>query len=170
MAAPRHQDRRPPRGPRARSFLWLATVLIVVAYGTLVGTGQPPSARQGAAMAYDAAHQQIVLFGGSNNASGGLGDTWTWDGSDWTEQSPAHSPGASFSSMAYDAANGTVVLFDGNTWTWDGSDWTQQSPLHTPSSSGPIAYDAATQTVDLFGSDGETWTWDGSDWTEQDPA
>src|SRR5207244_114050 len=131
MAAPRHQDRRPPRGPRARSFLWLATVLIVVAYGTLVGTGQPPSAsadsggprdgserhdeaecndtwawdgttwpeprpahtpsaRQGAAMAYDAAHQQIVLFGGSNNASGGLGDTWTWDGSDWTEQSPAH--------------------------------------------------------------------------------
>ena len=32
-------------------------------------------------MAYDAAHGQVVLFGGFNTRA--LGDTWTWDGAAW---------------------------------------------------------------------------------------
>jgi hypothetical protein len=43
-----------------------------------------------------------------------LGDTWTWDGSTWTQQHPVPSPSArTDASMAYDAATGTVVLFGG---------------------------------------------------------
>ena len=41
--------------------------------------------------------------------------------------------------MAYDAATGTVVLFDGpigsgngGTWTWDGSNWSKQAPATRP--------------------------------------
>ena len=50
-----------------------------------------PPARAGAAMAYDAATGTAVLFGG-NNPGGQLGDTWTWDGTTWTQQAPVPSP------------------------------------------------------------------------------
>jgi hypothetical protein len=74
-------------------------------------------------MAYDAATGTVVLFGGF-----AFGDTWTWDGTTWTQQAPpAHPSARSAASMAYDAATGTVVLFGGSrqingaragTWTW----------------------------------------------------
>ena len=83
-------------------------------------------------MAYDAASGAVVLFGGvTEPGDDNSADTWTWDGSAWTEQSPATSPPArSEASMAYDAATSTVVLFGGitgsaghhtwlrGTWTW----------------------------------------------------
>ena len=53
-----------------------------------------------------------------------LDDTWTWDGTTWTQQHPATSPSArTFASMAYDPATSTAVLFGGkgtlaDTWTW----------------------------------------------------
>jgi hypothetical protein len=76
-------------------------------------------------MAYDAATHTVVLFGGFNGGAL-LDDTWTWNGSDWTQQHPATSPSArETTSVAYDGATGTVVLFGGNgsegalgdTWT-----------------------------------------------------
>jgi hypothetical protein len=152
-----------------------------------------PSPRVGVTMAYDAADQQVVLFGGANNIcpDAGCTDTWTWDGSDWTKQSPAHSPpfggyGGTQTAMAYDAATDIIVLFDGSgngTWTWDGIDWHQESPAHSPtfSQGATMAYDAATGTIVLFGGDdgstncdglacGETWTWNGSDWHQETPT
>jgi len=77
-------------------------------------------------MAYDPATGDMVLFGGSGN-SGDLGDTWTFDGTTWTQLSPATSPPARDSvSMAYDLATGNIVLFGGednsgnlsDTWTF----------------------------------------------------
>ena len=38
-----------------------------------------PAARLQHAMTYDAARQQVVLFGGANATY--FGDTWAWDGS-----------------------------------------------------------------------------------------
>ena len=119
-----------------------------------------------------------------------LGDTWTWDGTTWTQQHPATAPPARFwASMAYDAATGNVVLFGGrdasgrdiaDTWTWDGTTWTQQHPATSPSSreGSSMAYDAATGTVVLFGGlkqNGNgafngTFTWDGTTWTRQAPV
>jgi len=60
-------------------------------------------------MAYDAASGEVVLFGGPWNS-----DTWTWDGSEWTERSTAISPPVRFyAAMAADAVNGQIVLFGG---------------------------------------------------------
>jgi hypothetical protein len=137
-------------------------------------------------MAYDSASGSVVLFGGTG-VGGLLGDTWTWDGTTWTQQTPATSPPARYSaSMAYDSASGSVVLFGGSgsggalsdTWTWNGTTWTQQTPATSPSarSYGTMAYDSASSNVVLFGGSGsggalgDTCTWNGTTWTQQTPA
>jgi hypothetical protein len=61
---------------------------------------------------------------------------------DWAKETPADHPSPRIAtSMAYDAANGTVVLFGGytsrgsdvaGTWTWDGTTWTRQTPAASP--------------------------------------
>jgi hypothetical protein len=151
-------------------------------------TGGPP-ARYGAMVAYDAASGQVVLFGGFNfDLPGGyMADTWTWNGSTWTEQSPGSSPPArEFGVMAYDAATSQVVLFGGvgdgllnDTWTWNGTTWTQQTPTTSPLAryGSTMAYDTASSQLILFGgltsSSGDkndTWTWSGSTWTELSPG
>jgi hypothetical protein len=92
-----------------------------------------PIGRTDTSMAYDAARQQVVLFGGSDPGGGSTDQTWTWDGVRWMRQLPAQSPPArSWAAMAYDAAAGKIVLFGGenghgvlfgDTWMWDGSTW-----------------------------------------------
>jgi hypothetical protein len=123
-----------------------------------------------------------VLFGGYE-FTGDAGDTWTWNGTDWTEQTPATSPPTrDLAYIAYDAATGTVVLFGGaghgllgDTWAWNGTTWTKQTPATSPSprAEGAMAYDAATGTAVLFGGYtcpttsgcssvkylAQTWTW-----------
>src|SRR5438874_3811400 len=47
-----------------------------------------PSPRRGSAMAYDPIHRAVVLYGGlaQDSLEGHeVGDTWTWDGNDWTQ-------------------------------------------------------------------------------------
>jgi hypothetical protein len=143
------------------------------------------------AIAYDAAHGQVVLFGGMGLGTGYLNDTWVWDGSNWTQKKPAVSPPARYlHSMAYDAAHGQVVLYGGwdssgredgplnDTWVWDGSNWTKKSPALSPGgkNSFAMAYDAVHGQVVLFGGwnglyeENDTWVWDGSSWTEKSPA
>lgn len=151
-----------------------------------------PSARSFAAMAYDPATDQLVLFGGQNTGFRQLGDTWTWDGTSWTHQQPVTSPHArAGASMAYDAQTGQLVLFGGgfakrgtlrnfrSTWTWDGTNWTKQQPISSPKarSGASMAYDAATGQLVLFGGLlgntvvlGDTWTWDGLTWIRQHPV
>ncbi len=149
-----------------------------------------PPARRDAAIAYDAATGTVVLFGGNSTQShSNLGDTWTWDGTTWTQQHPAASPPVREGApMAYDAATRTVVLFGGfnkhhwlgDTWTWNGTTWARQHPATSPPvrEDASMAYDAATGTVVLFGGIhndqfqllADTWTWDGTTWTRQHPA
>jgi hypothetical protein len=144
-----------------------------------------PTPRYLHAMAYDAARGQVVLFGGYGN--GGppqLNETWVWDGTNWTQKSPASSPPPRYGhAMAYDAARGQVVLFGGvcynDTWVWDGTNWTQQSPGSSPPPRNryAMAYDAARGQVVLFGGNhdcegtvrGDTWVWDGTSWTQKSP-
>ncbi len=45
-------------------------------------------------MAYDLGTGQLLHFGGFPSEGGLLGDTWTWNGSTWTELSPASNPQA----------------------------------------------------------------------------
>lgn len=156
-----------------------------------------PSPRQGAAFAYDGAAGNVVLFGGSPTAPVGrgtaFGDTWTWDGFNWTQQFPPASPPARvWSQMVYDPATRTVVLFGGtntpggddsfsDTWEWNGvtRNWTELHPASHPSArtTNQIAYDSATGSVLLFGGVtsnltplNDTWTWNGYNWTRHFPA
>jgi hypothetical protein len=97
-------------------------------------------------------------------------------GPTWTQQAPVTHPPGEGGAMAYDGANGTVVLFVsagsrsvfGETWTWDGSTWTRHTPATRPParSNASMAYDAATSTVVLFAGASlpstrfhDTWTW-----------
>ena len=65
-----------------------------------------PSARTGASMVFDPATNQLLLFGGSATTGTGFSNqTWTWNGSNWTQLHPATSPpGREDQQMAYDAA------------------------------------------------------------------
>ena len=147
-----------------------------------------PPARGYCVMAYDAAHQQVVLFGGYSEPPAGppfvagtrWGDTWVWDGTNWTQKSPQSSPSArTGAAMVYDAAHGQVVLFGGfvsaglnDTWVWDGSNWTQKFPQTSPGTRAghAMAYDSTRGQVVLFsGNINDTWIWDGSNWTQESP-
>jgi hypothetical protein len=93
---------------------------------------------------------KVVLFGGATtdpstgNPTSILGDTWSWDGTTWTEEHPATSPPAR-ESAAMARLGDTLVLFGGadangallgDTWTWDGVTWTQHTMTPAPSARG----------------------------------
>jgi galactose oxidase-like protein len=148
-----------------------------------------PASRVSFAITYDAARERVVLFGGDSGQgqqfSGGYGDTWTWDGANWSSAPTGTSPPRrAWAAMAYDAAVGKSVLFGGvsgpqatlmnDTWTWDGAHWQQQPLAHSPPArqGATMVYDAARRVVVQYGGRGgsgsylaDTWTWDGVSWS-----
>jgi hypothetical protein len=154
---------------------------------TQLNPARSPSPRTGAAMVYDAATGQLLLFGGSSfTGSPYYRDTWVWTGRTWRRLHPATSPPARHNAdMIYDAATHNVVLFGGydgqylgDTWTWNGTTWTQQNTPTGPAprDTGSFVYDAATGTGIVYGgfngvtSFTDTWSWNGSSWTQLSPA
>lgn len=179
-------------GPSDETWLWNGT-----SWSRPSPAARPP-ARYNASMAEDPTTGTIVLFGGETNSQL-FADTWTWDGrtKTWTQQpvSNAHSARTTRRAMAYDGANGKVVLFDDfgirslarfpRTWTWDGRSktWTLEDPPTQPEwrDWASMAYDAVSGKVVLFGGDNtelggslynDTWTWDGGSktWTKETTA
>ena len=157
-----------------------------VATWTNVAPAVSPPGRFKAAMAYDGATKQLVLFGGATSGGASmLGDTWTWGGANWTHRAPRTSPSArAGAGMAYDAASGQLILFggttgtpSGETWSWTGSTWVQLHPAMSPppQSGGTLAYDPATSQIVMFGGSGQvlsnaTWAWNGTTWAKLAPA
>lgn len=171
-------------------------VLLFAAAATAQWSLQPtttsPTNRTEAAMAYDVANSRVVLFGGAGVGVGqGLrGDTWTYDGVDWTQQAPATSPSARLGAkMVFDPVRGRTVLFGGiaslisialpnnQTWEWDGTTWAQAAPTASPTGRAyyGLAYDLNRQRVVLFGgstnpglliTSNQTWEYDGLTWVQ----
>lgn len=91
---------------------------------------QPPFL-QDYALAYDALHKQVILFGGYRQNIGGppVNDTWAWDGTTWGHLVPAVMPtGRVDHTMAYDSVRKKVILAGGydssaETWLFDGTTW-----------------------------------------------
>jgi hypothetical protein len=154
-------------------LLAMLTVTALLLANPGVSTGGPMP-RIGAAVAYDARHSVLVLFGGwAGDRS--LNDTWTWDGRDWTRQHPVVSPPGAYSEkmMAFDVARGVMVLYGtpGVTWTWNGSAWARHVSTTPPAAadSWAMAYDPLSRTVMLYVAAGwytGTWAWDGTRWLQ----
>jgi hypothetical protein len=147
-----------------------------------------PSARTFASIAYDAAHRQVVLFGGYDGTTF-LGDTWIWNGRTWRQLTPASSPAPrDDAGMAYDSTHHRVILFGGadatqaydDTWAWTGSTWQELSPAAAPSprsTLGSLSDDPALGGLVLYGGFdfsgiilGETWEWTGTSWEQLHPT
>jgi hypothetical protein len=133
-------------------------------------------ARHYHALAYDVVRQRVVLFGGMFRWGSSLplfdatvsDETWEWNGSVWTQQTPAVHPGPAVGhAMAYDGASNSVLLFAGEPWGWDGSSWTQRSAAASPIAQG-VSHDSRRQLVVSFGVG--TWEWDGRVWSRRNPS
>jgi putative cell wall-binding protein len=159
-----------------------------------------PRARGRSALAYDPSTRQVVMFGGSaapcsasptgppTTTPGSFADTWTWNGSIWSQQHPATSPPAAGGGCAaYDATTSQLIMYGGETpsagsptvyraatWQWTGSAWVQL-PTSTapPGGNCTMTYDATTGTIVMLvrsdpatdGSTVQTWVWTGTSWT-----
>jgi hypothetical protein len=133
-----------------------------------------PTGRDGHAMAYDVSRSRTVLFGGQTDLSGLSGDTWEWNGTNW---SPflGNGPSARYATaMAYDSGRSRIVLFGGasdvfnnDTWERAGTTWTQITVAAPPQARyfHAMCYDAGRGATVLYsGSNGtrdigDTWEW-----------
>jgi hypothetical protein len=140
-----------------------------------VSTQASPGGRFDHAMAYDSDRHRVVLFGGRSLA-GVLGDTWEYDGVDWTQFSPTSSPSPRRRhAMAYDSRRKKTVLVGGHnrlgdtvdaymfsesstsyqisneTWEWDGTTWTKGPTFFAPIFAQSMTYDAGRGVTVLYG-------------------
>ena len=73
---------------------------------------------------------RLVLYGGD----AGSNETWTFQGLQWSQVTPATNPPAFFGHrMSTDPTTGTVWMHDGAsraTWSWNGLDWTASPVLN----------------------------------------
>ncbi|HEY6035893.1 MAG TPA: hypothetical protein VIV58_16575, partial [Kofleriaceae bacterium] len=161
-----------------------------------------PSPRNRAALAYDSVRNRVVMFGGSDpNAAHFFNETWLWDGHDWQQAEPTTSPPSrDGATMVFDSKRGRMILFGGrtrgpegfsmygDTWSWDGTNWTDLGPTTTPDgrTGAAMSYDPLRDQVVLVGGTNKsdavntnttsctylnpcaiavkTWTFDGTDW------
>jgi hypothetical protein len=127
---------------------------------------------------YDPVRNNVVLTGGEGDTIR-TDNTWTWDGTNWTEVSPATQVedliGAG---SAFDEDLAVAIVFGGfstavgkdanETWMWDGTNWNQLAPQKSPSAREGmgLAYDPVHHQVVMFGGErgdsqhveGDTWT------------
>ncbi|MEZ4364782.1 MAG: DUF4215 domain-containing protein [Kofleriaceae bacterium] len=147
-------------------------------------TTPPPRSRPG--LAYDAAREEVVMFGGYNGYS--LRETWTWDGTTWTQRliAPASSPpNPGYTLMTYDAAHEQTLLFTGGSWgevaqlwAWDGEAWTRLATGGPPGAyPDGFAYDPVRGRAYLHcgysnttANPVRTWAWDGAAWSNVSAA
>ena len=154
-------------------------------YLTVFGSPVPgPSARGGAAMAYDPDNGSIILFGGTNTYVY-YNDTWCWNGTAWIQLTPGPSPpGREWATLTWDADDEYLVLTGGtssltsaynDTWYYWSSLWWNE-----PESPAPEARELAAATWDpqigsvlLFGGQnpespctnlGDTWNYSAGYW------
>lgn len=144
-------------------------------------------------MAWHAGLGQVVMVGGFLRGGGGVpaGEVgpWAWDGTSWTNLTPA---GNAFQSatdavIAYDRRRDRLVMFADvsgsthKTWEWDGTSWTGFSPSVRPDwrMESALFYDPDRDRTVLYGGQvyeglghgpargfHDVWEWDGASWTK----
>ncbi len=160
---------------------------------TPVLTSTAPSPRRLAAVSWDPARGVAVLFGGTSEFGGQpllrRGDTWEFDGTDWTRTStlgPAPRAGAA---MVWDPIRAQTLLFGGfdrgtaedwfdDLWAWDGQRWTRLEPAGPRPigrTDASLVWDPRRERVVLVGGGDnnvarqDVWEWDGAAWSQVTP-
>ena len=127
-------------------------------------TATRPTAGTSHSMCFDLVLSRIVMFGGSAS-SGLLGETWHYDGLDWTRmaQSGPLAPAPRHQhAMVFHPPRGRTLLFGGrgqqgqlfnDLWEWNGSLWTQWNvPAGPePQAGAAMAYDFTNCRLMLIG-------------------
>lgn len=153
-----------------------------------------PTGRRYAGMAFDPGLNKAVLFGGQGPCQGNtcpqFFDTWTWDGTRWTNVPTLHQPQMQ-GVMAYDPASRSILMWgfglppnccpsgwrpsDAELWKWTGSDWSEINVQGSGSAmlslygyKAVLSQDPAGRIILVGHTDGmtaNTWEWDGSKWS-----
>jgi hypothetical protein len=179
--------------PAERSAAWPADTWVLdgTTWRRVATSG--PSARGRTALAYDSKRHLVILFGGVSAPSPGqsgpqifMGDTWTWNGTEW-KQATANGPRGRYAhGMVYDERAGVVWLYSGaaahsgaplsDMWRWDGSTWTEvplSGPMPGARYQPVMVYDKARGRTVLYGgidNASDTWEWDGERWRLVEPS
>lgn len=140
----------------------------------------PPPANDG-----DAGSARIVLFGGTPDGVNYFGDTWTFDGTEWSLVNVNGPPARSDAIAA--TLGGKMVVFGGggptdadggateydDTWTFDGSAWTQIATATAPSPRGGSGVAVIGGAMYVYGGSSQansyltdTWRFDGATWSQ----
>jgi hypothetical protein len=138
------------------------------AWKAISGLKTVPPFHRFASMTYDPTLKKTVLFGGFDGSNTYLDQTWTWDGSAWSQQKRNPAPGRQLATMWYDSTLKKTVIYGGigrltstdrvtrysDMWTFDGNGWSLLNPTGgTPGMryGAQAAVDPRSNHVVLFG-------------------
>ena len=144
-----------------------------------------PSARTLHGLAYDANRGRVVLFGGTSvlapNAPS-YGDTWEWDGAQWSRVEVTGPSPRDHIAMGYNAARRVAVVHGGGlgdvdpgeTWTFDGKSWTRASASGPRRRYARLEFDTRANALLLYGGfdrepSNELWRLNGTTWERATP-
>lgn len=154
---------------------------------TLATPATSPGNRAGHVMAADPTGS-VLLFGGTATFAPN-NQTWTYDGTTWTQLAPSASPSArALASLAHDPVRNRYVLFGGwtsafsvgtannQTWEFDGANWSQVNPTTSPPGLWKHAscFDLVRNRVVVYGgaldgfpiAENRTWEYNGASWQQ----
>ena len=172
----RHAQRRRRRfPPLLLTCLCLLPAPVVAQGPTWASPSLTPSYRESQAMVYDLARGRMVLFGGtSGQGATPRNDTWTFDGTTWTDHGAASSVNPrSQPALCYAPGLGTVMFGGGvyptayfdDTWVFSGNTW--QAHFSTNRSAPRMGHDmvwaSGWRIIVMFGGYnggtlGDTWS------------
>jgi hypothetical protein len=174
------------------TFEWDGTAWTSI---TITDSRKKPTARRFSSMVYDQTLKKTVLFGGFNDPVY-LDETWTFDGTSWSQVTKNRPTSRSLHSMWFDPTLKKTVIYGGigrltsedritrysDMWTFDGSGWTVLAPPVTPGIryGAQTAIDPRSNRLLLFGglrvdTNGttqtqvyadDTWQFDGTTWKQ----
>ncbi len=145
--------------------------------------GRGPSPRHGVSLAYDPEDKSVLLFGGSTidkQYGENTGETWRWNGKEWSKLQLKQPTGVFNASMVYDLENKEFIRFGGwnggsrinDTWIFRNNQWDklETDPGPAPRNHSAMAYDEKHNRTVLFGGHdgrnifGDTWIFSNHKW------
>ncbi|MFN6146127.1 MAG: kelch repeat-containing protein [Planctomycetota bacterium] len=148
-----------------------------------------PSARRAGAAAFDSTGNRLLFVGGIQpSPSTILGQTWSWNGTAWTQLSPAGGTIPRWGhGLVRNTQNNRLIVFGGrsptlsafanDTQEWTGTAWQTVVTANAPSPRHVygFAFDSLRNRAVLFGGRtstqtlADTWEYDGVNWSQRTP-